>query len=94
VTSGVATDVSGSLGAVVDVVVSPSVISGLGGFGGSSCAELTPDTTPIAPIANTALVPSVAAPSFSCFDFTFDLSVRSSGAAPSRLVEHALKGRR
>jgi hypothetical protein len=91
VTSGTATEVSSSVGAVVDVVVSPSVISGFGGLGGSSWAELTPAATPNAPMASNALAPNVAAPSFSCFDLTLTTPFRSSGAT-SRLIEQFAKG--
>jgi hypothetical protein len=69
-----ATEVGTSVGAVVDVIVSPVVISdvvtGPGG-GGSSWAALMPfDATAKAPMASTAPAPTVAAPVFSCFEFT------------------------
>ncbi|WP_036437503.1 hypothetical protein [Mycobacterium sp. URHB0044] len=76
VTGGVANVVSGSVGAVVVVVVSPMVASlGATGPGGAGSAELLSlNATDTAPIASTAPAPTVADINFNLVDFTSDHS--------------------
>jgi hypothetical protein len=81
VTGGVAIDVSISVGAVVDVVVSPRVISG------PSTTVPVGSGAPLkaianAPIVTAALAPIAADSLLTCFDFTSDHSISVSGRPP------------
>jgi len=94
---GVAGGICGAVGATVSVMVSPVVISDVvtGPGDGGSAALVSYEAAPNAPMATTALAPSVAEASLLCFEFTSDHSIRSLGGRPAsgRPIEQCRRSR-